>query len=250
MHRQKNMVRVLNPARRKNGGLTTIADLALIPSGILSALELRERFKGKSAKTNPEQPHGHTTNTVRVLNPAMVNRLSAVTRNAKEKVKAEDLFFEFRGRIVRSSNFLEARPTTPKIVAELGGLVEIVLDGETARNKNLRCLDIEVSNDNCDKVLRLDSKRVKLAADGNGDLHIVGLCLSMPEGFARGRSHFLGNVVSVAYRTDKPHIEKGVLDYEHEFAEHGGDYPKLYYKDGYLFFRGGTYTITSAGIVG
>ncbi len=186
-------------------------------------------------------------NFVRVINPK--NR--RVLNRAKTRSEVEQLFHSFRGRGVKSSTLLEARPGTPKVVAELGGLVELVLDGETIRRRTLKQLGAKISTDERgDKMWMFSPERVKLVADGNGDMHIVGFYLSLPEGFSRGRSYFLGDVVCGTYKADKPHIEDGVQEYEHQFAEHGGEYPRLFYKDGFLLFRGGTYSITPDGIDG
>lgn len=112
-------------------------------------------------------------------------------------------------------------------------------------------LKVKLSDDeHGDKAWKFNHKQVKLVADGDGDMHIVGFFKPLPEGLQAGRSYLLGDVVNVVYRSDKPHIEKDAQDYTHDFCEHGGEYPRLYYKDGFIFFRGGTYTITAAGVDG
>jgi hypothetical protein len=138
---------------------------------------------------------------------------------------------------------LEARPGTPKTVAEVGGLVEIALNSLNA--KTVRALNLRVkSDDHGDKAWSFNPKQVRLVADANSDLHIVGFYLKSPDDFQVGRSYLIGRAVAVKYRTNDGR------NYEHEFSEHGGECPKLYFKDGYLLFRGGTYTVTTQGLLG
>jgi hypothetical protein len=95
-----------------------------------------------------------------------------------------------------------------------------------------------------DSAWSFDPRAVKLVGDRNGDLHIAGFYRPLPDALARGRSYFLGAVV----RIDRRNHQGDLLT--HSFATHGGEYPKLHYRDGYLFFRGGTYSITGRGIEG
>lgn len=145
------------------------------------------------------------------------------------------------------SQLLETRPGTPKVVAELGGLCELVLDLASVRKRTVKLLAGKgtLKQDELgDSVWSFESRAVKLVGDGNGDLHIAGFYKALPEALERGRSYFLGAVVRVDRRP-----ERGAL-VTHSFAQHGGEYPKLYYRDGFLFFRGGTYSITGRGIEG
>jgi hypothetical protein len=180
---------------------------------------------------------------VKVINPE--------TFHAPLSGSARKVFRGFRGRDKKGTALLEARPGTPATVAELGGLKELALDVDSYKKKLLRLLGVKLSDDeHGDKVWKFNAKQVKLVADGNGDMHIVGFYKTMPEGLQRGRSYLLGDVVNVCYEADKPHIQKDEQLYTHDFCESGGEYPRLYYKDGFIFFRGGTYTITPAGIDG
>jgi hypothetical protein len=134
------------------------------------------------------------------------------------------------------SELFEARAGTPKLVLEVGGLVELGLSPENLRSRLLRLLGGGPS-------WKFSPGRTKLVADSNGDLHIVGLYISPPEGIELVRSYFVGEVTSVAYTArDKT--------YGHKFAEQGGQCPRLFYKNGFLLFRGGTYGVTTQGIVG
>jgi hypothetical protein len=144
---------------------------------------------------------------------------------------------------------MEARPQTPATVAELGGLVELVIDAETAKRRTLRVLGLNLkTNDDGNLVWKFNPAKVKLAAGGDCELHIVGFYRARPADLQRGVSHKIGAVAAVTYRADKPHIQEGVKDYAHPFAEGGGEFPRLFFKDGYIFFRGGTYTLSEDGI--
>ncbi len=60
----------------------------------------------------------------------------------------------------------------------------------------------------------------------------------------------MGEVHSVTYRSDKPHIETGTFDYVHKFGEDGGKRPHLIVDEyGYPFFEGGSYKIDADGII-
>jgi hypothetical protein len=199
---------------------------------------------------NPSRPIKHL---VRVFNPGMREPLL----KAKSDEGAEKLFRNFRGREPKSIRMMEAKRGTPSTVAELGGLVELTLhDSENlsekrANMKVVNALKLRASQDeDGDQILKFNPARIKLVSDGNGDMHITGFYKSLPEGMERGRSYFLGGVLAVVYKADKLHIETGEQEYEHFFAERGGELPRLFYKDGYLFFRGGTYSITRGGIAG
>lgn len=77
---------------------------------------------------------------VRVLNPSgrvrnMV-RVNAADAFAPLSGSPHEVFQGFRGRKAKSAaQLLEARPGTPATVAELGGLVELVLDVESHKKK-------------------------------------------------------------------------------------------------------------------
>jgi hypothetical protein len=204
---------------------------------------------------NPAEPKrgGRGRHLVKMINPAMRANLLK-TGGA---VEADKMFRNFRGKEAKAVTLVEARRGTPSYVAELGGLVELMLHDSDdyreprARMKKVSALKFRVKEDeDGDKALKFNPARIKLVSDGNGDLHIVGFYKPLPEGLERGRSHFLGCVMCVVYEADKPHIETGEQHYEHFFCEYGGDFPRLFYKDGYLFFRGGTYSITKNGIEG
>lgn len=168
---------------------------------------------------------------VRVLNPGFLQRLLSGREPARPTANERPL---------------EARLGTPKTLAELGGLVEIALDANRVSVKTLRALKARVRIDEFgDKAWAFTPTRTRLVSDSAGDLHVVGFYVKPPDGFAPGRSVFVGQVVAVTYR-----IDGETKNRMHEFCEHGGDCPKLYFKDGYLLFRGGTYTMTPNGLIG
>jgi hypothetical protein len=151
--------------------------------------------------------------------------------------------------------FLETRPGTPKAVEELGGLSQLVLDSITLRSRALKRIApprlLSEDNDSGDTVWKFDCE-VKLVADSNGDLHVAGYYRSLPEGVLSGRSYFLGHVVSLVYMRADAKVRgksQGAL-VPHAFAQHGGEYPRLFYKDGFLLFRGGTYSVIGRGLEG
>lgn len=237
--RKKHLVRVQNPSRRNVGGaLEALGRLAAVPTG---------KKAKKKITTSVRSKH----NLVRVHNPKALRLLNQAVSQAGGRAEAERLFREFRGRDPKSTRLMEARRGTPKDVAELGGLVELVLNSETVQKRTIRALGVPMTTDkHGNRILKFDPMRVKLVADGHGDMHIVGLYYSLPEGMRAERGYFLGDVLCVTYRADKPHIENGVLEYEHTFAERSGKRPQLFYKAGYLCFREGTYSITKLGIDG
>ncbi len=188
---------------------------------------------------------------MRVLNPGFLPRLL----NGSELLGGAAKVFEgFRGRKAKSVSLLEAKPGTPKTVAELGGLEELTLDAESENSRVLGLLNPELDGDENDNtVWEFDRTKVKLVADARGDMHIVGFYVPLPSKLRAGQRYFLGCVVSCCYFSDKPHLYKikTKLSFRHDFCEDGiGEYPSLHFKDGFLFFSGGTYSITPAGIEG
>lgn len=140
---------------------------------------------------------------------------------------------------------LQTRPGTPRVATDLGCLCRIVLDPASARSRIVRLLAIGGTSDGLgDRALSFNSRSVRLVGDGNGDLHITRFYQPLPEALERGRSYFLGAVVGLTRRDSLGDLVP------HLFAEHGGEYPKLHYKDGFLFFRGGTYSLTPRGLEG
>lgn len=170
-------------------------------------------------------------------------RSQALVNGVQTKEAALQLFHRCRG----TGLLLETRPGTPKVVSELGGLCELVLDLASVRNRTVNVLAREgaLKQDAVgDTAWAFDWRAVKLVGDGNGDLHIAGFYRPLPRTLQRGRSYFLGAVVRLTARNHRG------AEVPHPFAPHGGEYPKLYYRDGFLFFRGGTYSITGQGLEG
>jgi hypothetical protein len=187
----------------------------------------RDVVKVAREKSGERGARGHPARMVRVLNPNWLGRLLG---ESHESVKAARL---------------EGRPGTPRTVAELGGLTEIAVEPDAAGTETIRALNLRVTFDQYgDQKWRFNPKQVRLVADANGDLHIVGFFLKPPANFQLSRSRLIGRAVAVTYRTNDGN------NYEHEFCAHGGECPKLYFKDGYLLFRGGTYAVTQEGLLG
>lgn len=170
-----------------------------------------------------------TGSLVRVLNPSWLGRFLGESDDDSA-----------------SATHLPARPGTPATVAELGGLVEIALDADTLKSKIVRALNAKVTiDDHGDKAWSFNHKQVRLVADANGDLHIVGFFMKPSAELQSNVSHLIGSVVAVTYKVNGEPVPR-----EHEFCEHGGECPRLYFKDGYLLFRGGTYSVTPQGLIG
>jgi hypothetical protein len=147
-------------------------------------------------------------------------------RSLKHNPKVDSVFSEFRGKDVSRASKLSAATGTPSTLAELGRLKGLKLRGRT---------------------LRFNSGR--LAADSRKKLHVVGVKMKY-RGNPNGSEIDVGEILSVTYQADKPHIEKGVFKYVHKFGEEGGVRPHLIIDaEGYPKIEGGSYGITSDGII-
>ena len=135
------------------------------------------------------------------------------------------VFTEFRGREIRKKTSIKAANGTPATLAQIGKLKELKLRGRT---------------------IRFPSGH--LAADGRKKLHIVGV--KMKYRGNPGGEVDCGEILAVTYEADKPHIEKGTYNYVHKFGEEGGTRPHLILDpEGYPKIEGGSYGITSDGII-
>jgi hypothetical protein len=133
------------------------------------------------------------------------------------------VFSEFRGKDVRSKSKSIGHGSGHLTVAQLGQLRELKITG---------------------KKLSFGG-RALLCADGRKKLHIGGTRFK-----ATGYEEDMGEVHSVTYRSDKPHIETGTFDYVHKFGEDGGKRPRLIVDpEGYPFLEGGSYKIDADGII-
>jgi hypothetical protein len=137
------------------------------------------------------------------------------------------VFTEFRGREIRKRTpNIEAANGTPTKLAEIGKLKELKLRNRT-----------------------LTFRGGHLAADGRKQLHIVGVKMKY-RGNPAGSEIDCGEILSVTYEADKPHIESGTYNYIHKFGEEGGVRPHLIIDpEGYPKIEGGSYDITSDGII-
>lgn len=133
------------------------------------------------------------------------------------------VFSEFRGKDATTKTKVKAASGTPKVLAKLGSLQELHLRGKKLHFGN----------------------GASLAADGKKRLHIVGTKFAAPN--PPGEVDY-GEILSVTYRSDKPHIETGIIDYVHKFES---PRPCLVVdEEGYGIIEGGGYDITDAGIEG
>jgi hypothetical protein len=138
-----------------------------------------------------------------------------------------NVFSEFRGKGVTTKTRVKAARGTPSVLAKLGGLRELKLRGKTLRNF---------------------PAGAALAADGRKKLHITGVKLRV-RGNPGGEVD-MGEILSVTYRADKPHVESGTYDYVHKLGEEGGKRPHLIVdEEGYPIIEGGSYRITADGII-
>lgn len=136
-----------------------------------------------------------------------------------------DLYREFKGREPKQERKFEVAPGTPGLLAQLGGLVEIVTDRRT---------------------LEANPRKSKLCADGDGNLYVAGVF--GVGGFPKRGRFDLGEVVSATYRAYKPHVVDEVCEYEHFFGDEGGERPRLILRNGYVTFEGGDYRVEACGI--
>lgn len=159
-------------------------------------------------------------------------RLPAKRKVRKRKVNPSpaSVFSEFRGKDVRSKSKAIAATGTPKVLAALGALRELKVNGKT---------------------LHFGGKAT-LAADGRKRLHIVGTRFKKPN--PPGEVDF-GSITSVTYYSDKPIVQedsgddpKAKFNYVHRFER---SKPRLIVdEEGFGIIEGGSYTITDAGIEG
>ncbi len=112
---------------------------------------------------NPER---RSRNLVRVLNPGFLSR---PLNGSELSGGAAKVFEGFRGRKAKSVSLLEAKPGTPKTVAEIGELEELTLYAESENSRVLGLLNPELGEDeNGNTVWEFDPAKVKLVADGSG----------------------------------------------------------------------------------
>jgi len=135
------------------------------------------------------------------------------------------VFSEFRGKDATTKTKARAATGTPSTLAKLGQLMELKLRGRRVRFGG----------------------NAALAADGRKKLHVVNVKAAVPN--PPGEVDY-GEILSVTYRADKPHIEEGVFDYVHKFGEEGGTRPHLVVDaEGYPKLEGGSYDITADGLI-
>lgn len=132
------------------------------------------------------------------------------------------VFSEFRGKDATTRTQVKAASGTPKVLAKLGTLIELHVEG---------------------KKLHF-GPGASLAADGRKKLHIVGTKFARPN--PPGEVEY-GEIKSVTYRSIKPHIDENVVDYIHKFSV---PRPKLVVdEEGYALIEGGRYSMDADGII-
>lgn len=147
---------------------------------------------------------------------------------------------EFHGRPVR-----EMKPVTEKrhhhtFLSELGELVYLIILTPDGRRR--------VTADNFDGALLCsnEEKNQLFIKDGNQSVNLRDFGIKHPH-----EVEDLGDLLEVAYFTDKHHLGKdgGIADYYHEFSE---PLPTVHFytRDSRLEISGGRYRITGEGIVG
>lgn len=149
------------------------------------------------------------------------------TQRGRKKVPNGRAFNAFRGRPVRKVISSFAANGTPRDLKEAGGLVDMKLRGGKRVNFN--------------------PARVKLCYRGN-KLYICGARFrkTNPPGDVD-----YGEILTIAYVADKPHIESDgkMRTYEHRFGEEGGIRPHLVVDhEGAPIIAGGSYTVPTEGI--
>ena len=135
------------------------------------------------------------------------------------------VFSEFRGKNAATKTRAQAAAGTPATLAKLGQLRELRLRG---------------------KKLSFGGS-ASLAASGRKKLYVVGVRMKRPN--PPGEVDY-GEILSVTYRADKPHVEQGTFDYVHKFGDDGGKRPHLIVDaEGYPKLEGGSYKIDADGII-
>lgn len=147
------------------------------------------------------------------------------TRSSLRNPSPASVFEEFRGKDATTRTQVKAASGTPKVLAKLGTLIELHVEG---------------------KKLHF-GPGASLAADGRKKLYVVGTKFAKPN--PPGEVDY-GEIKSVVYRANKPVVEAGTFDYKHHFGEDGGKRPHLVIdEEGFPIIEGGSYKITSDGIV-
>jgi hypothetical protein len=147
----------------------------------------------------------------------------------KRNPSPASVFTEFRGKEVRSKSKATAATGTPKVLANLGALKELDVDGRTKRFGG----------------------RAVLAADGRKKLHIVNVKMARPN--PPGEIDY-GEIRRIMYYADKPEVQlasgddpKEKFQYNHHFSR---PYPHLIVdSEGYPVIEGGNYKISADGIL-
>lgn len=244
--------RVSAPKRRRGGRFKKPAKQALARafsgSGLLGLGRSRKTVRANVRKANPfdllgkaegRRPRkrffgyeGKGTSSGSLYDRQVPSAWRAIEKSIKRHKRKKkkrnpspaSVFSEFRGKDVRSKARSTAHGSGHLTVAQLGHLRELRITG---------------------KRLSFGGNAL-LCADGRKRLHIAGVRMKA----AGGGEQDMGEVHSVTYRSDKPHIEEGTFDYVHKFGEDGGKRPRLIIDaEGYPFLEGGSYKIDADGII-
>jgi hypothetical protein len=113
----------------------------------------------------------------------------------------------------------EVPPGTPEVLFQIGGLVSFELaDGTT---------------------IECDPRTDRICADESERLHVAGYYDPLPSELEPNVSYNLGPILRINYRVTKQQPESTPLEFERPR-------PRLVYRNGYLYIRGGDYDLTSA----
>lgn len=159
-----------------------------------------------------------------VKNSRAQSRKNKPKKPIRRNSAVNEVFRTFVGRDSANINEVDFPNGSPTNLAQLGLLTELKSETETFQFA--------------------ESERVFLAADGRGNLYVGGKQQPVEPNTS------FGKLLGISYVCKKTHIEPGkTIEYVHKFGDEGGKCPTLRSdKEGRFTIKGGTYTVTSAGI--
>lgn len=183
-------------------------------------------------------------------------------RNGSSRTEARQLAERFHGREVESIVNVLENYSEPRNLAELGTLVELVVNPTNSRYEYP--INFEGQNEEDVKYqIRVcsDPKGQQIYfVGGSQDISSVIKTINEDRDSMLNLEHkqfiILGNCVSIAYFTDKHHLvgpksQRYGTCYEHQFGEDNGVTPILAYdkRNKRLMLLGGSYTVEDRGII-
>jgi hypothetical protein len=180
----------------------------------------REERQFKAIKKSGKKRYGKRATQV-AARTVLAHRSN---KSKRRNSAVNEVFRTFVGRDSHNIVDVDFPDGSPTNLAQLGVLVELKSETETFRFE--------------------ESERVFLAADGRGNLYVGGKQQPVEPNTS------FGKLLGLSYVTKKAHIEPGrTIEYVHKFGDEGGKCPTLRSdKEGRFIIKGGTYTVTSAGI--